>query len=300
MDEASFPPQRELRAGRDFPLWPHLKFNHARRHANKLHDDFSLWRSSLGEETRTEYSADRRVATFYASIRNAPPTDEWSLTFGDAIHNFRSALDSLAWSLAHLDGNRPERRDEQRIYFPLCQTLSAFEKEATTTLRSMPDFALQRLESVQPYHGGPPESAISRILHELDIRDKHRSSIELASVAADKTTYGIVHRYRDRDYAPDSESEPYEWLGDEGPVRDGQPIARQRFAKPVEMAEILSLPLVLLISHNGTKYDAFHLLTLIERQLSATFHRIELGFLPDDAELLNPGGTDADEFPPVG
>lgn len=300
MHEIPLPPQRELRGGRDYPIWPYLKWGHASRCAGKLHADFSMWRGSLGEETRAEFSPDRREVTFYASIRSEPPTFEWSLVFGDAIHNYRSALDSLAWSMAHMDGNRPDHQDEKRIYFPLTRSVSEFNKLAKTSLRSVPGFILERLQSVQPYHGGHPNKAIGAILHDLDIADKHRSSIELVGVAADKTTYGVAYRYEDLSNKPDPGTEDYEWLGDEGPVHDGQPIARMRFQAPVETAEVYNLPLVLAIDHGGERRDALALLGLIDRQLAVTFRRVERGFLPDDAEFLGMSATELDDEAPAG
>ena len=275
-------PQRELRFGRDYPVWPYLKWGHALRLHQKLANDFSLWRGSLATETRTEYSEDRRVATFYAAIRNPPPTYEWSLALGDIVHNYRSALDALAWSMAHLDGSTPDPQDEKQIYFPLTRTRGEFDKLARGRLKSVPAFVLERLESVQPYHGGQPENAIGVILHDLDIEDKHRASIELSTIAADRTTYQQMWRYEDPNVMPDPETVEYEWLAGDGPVTDGDPVAVLRFAKRVAEAEIIELPLVLRVEHAGRYHDLFAILQMIEHQVGATFRRIERGFLPDD------------------
>ncbi|MEV5068714.1 hypothetical protein MRBLMI12_000265 [Microbacterium sp. LMI12-1-1.1] len=279
------PPQRELRAGRDYPVWPYLKWGHAVRMHQRLANDYNLWRGSLAAETRAEYSADRRTVTFFATIANQPPTYEWSLSFGDIVHNYRSALDSLAWSMAHLDGKRPHPRHEKRIYFPLTRSRTEFDKLASTSLSSVPEDVLDRMQSVQPYHGARVNDAIGLTLHDLDIQDKHRSAIEMRAVAADKTSYALKVSYETKADGVDDGCEP-EWIAPDRTIQDGDPVAVMRFSRPVRLAEIEELPLVLMVEDKGQRRDVWNLLALIDRQVGATFRRVERGFLKDDAEYF--------------
>lgn len=242
-----------------------------------------MWRASLGAETRAEYSDDSRVVTFYAVLATSAPAHEWSLTFGDIIHNYRSALDALAWSMANLDGNGPDPQYEKQVYFPMKRTFEAFEKESRTKLSSVPDFILGRMERVQPYHvqpGQAVEDGIALILHDLDIADKHKAALETQAVVADKTTYGIAYRPLDRDgWVETAESTFPEWIAPDRAVRDGDPIVRWNFPAPVKEAEIQELPLRLTVHHGGKRHDAFELLGLIDQQVADTFAVIETGKL---------------------
>lgn len=271
---------RQLRRGRDYPLWPYLKWGHALRHANTLIHDYKLWRGSLGEETRAEYSDDRRVVTFYATLATSPPTHEWSLTFGDAIHNYRSALDALAWSMANLDDNRPDAQYEKYVYFPMKRTREAFEKEARTKLSSVPGFILERMARVQPYHVKPGEAVedgIALVLHDLDIADKHKATIEAQAVAANLTSYSLSIRTSQDGDPFDPSAMSATWLAPERAVRDGDPILRCTFSSPIEEAVMDELPLRLMLRHGAKEYEIFELLQMIDTQVGQTFRVIETG-----------------------
>lgn len=273
--------ERELRVGREYSVWPYLKWGNADRLAHRLRSEYQMWRASLGLETRAEYSDDRRTVTFYANIATSAPTHEWSLAFGDIIHNYRSALDSLAWAMAHLDGRRPDERDAAHIYFPIKKTFAQFDSEARGRLKSVPGFVLTRMEQVQPYHvlpGQAVDDGIALILHDLDIEDKHKAALETRAVAADRTTYGIVYKPLDRStWVESADSMVPEWLAPERAISNSDPIVRWTFRQPVEEAEIPDLPLRLVVERKGKKHDVFELLHLINQQIAETFAIIETG-----------------------
>ncbi|MFB7250551.1 hypothetical protein [Microbacterium sp. NPDC056234] len=271
---------RNLRAGRDYSLWPVLKWGHATRLASGFVQDYQLWRIGLGMETRAEYSNNRRVVTFYASLATSPPVHEWSLRFGDILHNYRSALDALAWAMVNLDDNSPQPQYEKQIYFPMKRTLEAFDKEARTKLSSAPRFILERMAMVQPFHVKPGEAVedgIALILHDLDIEDKHKAALEAQAVAADMTSYSIRYRPADQEGWDDAGVMEPEWLAPDRPVENGDPIVRWTFPAPVEEAEVTELPLRLLVRHRGKALDVFELLQLIDWQVGQTFAVIETG-----------------------
>lgn len=278
---------RQLRRGRDYPLWPSLKWGHALRHTNTLIHDYMLWRGSLGEETRAEYSDDRRVVTFYATLATSPPAHEWSLAFGDAIHNYRSALDALAWSMANLDDNHPEAQYEKYVYFPMKRTREAFDKEARTKLSSVPGFILERMARVQPYHAKPGEAVedgIALVLHDLDIADKHKAAIEAQAVAADMTSYSLRIRALNPGVDFDHQATSYEWIAPNRGLRDGDPVVRWTFSAPVEEAAIEELPLRLIVRHGGKDHDVFELLQMIDTQVGQTFRVIETGRFTSESQ----------------
>lgn len=271
---------RELRAGRDYALWPVLKWGHAGRLGSALIQDYHLWRVSLGVETRAEFSDDRRVVTFYASLATSPPVHEWSLRFGDVLHNYRSALDALAWAMANLDNNAPEPQYRKQIYFPMKRTREAFDTEARTKLSSVPGFILDRMAMVQPYHvrpGQAVEDGIALILHDLDIADKHKAALAAEAFVADKTSYGIKYRPLDPEGAFSPEASFPDWIAPDRPIQDGDPIVKWSFPAPVEIAEIEELPLRLTVRHGESRYDVFELLQLIDQQVAETFAVVETG-----------------------
>lgn len=239
-----------------------------------------MWRASLGAETTAHYSEDRRTVTFFASLSSSPPVHEWSLAFGDVIHNYRSALDALAWAMAHLDGNKPSSSVAHKIYFPMKKTPESFWATANSTLKSVPRDVIERMEMVQPYHvlpGQRVEDGIALVLNQLDIDDKHKAALTVRTIAADRTSYSIVWRPQDRNAPETPGSSTPEWVADERPLRDGDPVVRWTFDNPVEYAEITELPLRLRTFSDSTGGDVFELLRLIDQQVAETFAVVETG-----------------------
>lgn len=96
------------------------KLKWANRHANTL-------RKEIGEvdpapahvPLRRKYEADKSAIVW--RIERVPEIkDRWGLIAGDALHNFRGALDHLWWQLAkrHL-GREPTEDEAKEIQFPI-------------------------------------------------------------------------------------------------------------------------------------------------------------------------------------
>lgn len=89
---------------------------------------------------------------------------------GDAVHNLRSALDTLACDLAQINN-----RSVDRVYFPFCSEQSEQNKAVFRCnmhrSRSDVDALLQRLETF------PNATENLRTIHDLDVIDKHQSLI---------------------------------------------------------------------------------------------------------------------------
>jgi hypothetical protein len=89
---------------------------------------------------------------------------------GDAIHNMRSALDHLAWSL--VEANRVE--PTKSCGFPIAETLKEFEAIKTRKIAGMSSEAQDFITNeVRPYKECPESTWLWQI-HHLDIVDKHR------------------------------------------------------------------------------------------------------------------------------
>ncbi len=137
------------------------------------------------------------------SERSRPP--EWSPIIGDIVHNWRSALDHLAWQLVIRNGRKPSGSTAFPIFSesPFDASLYSSAKAAENALKSWNrqvkgmhanDAAL--IEILQPYNveedsGFPVLSALSR----LSNWDKHRV-YQLTGQTLKGATFG-AEDYRD-------------------------------------------------------------------------------------------------------
>jgi hypothetical protein len=130
------------------------------------------------------------------------------LTFGDAVHNLRSALDHLACDLVRLNGGN----DDDRAYFPISiKSEMAFENKLKVGNNNKINDAcspvLNAIRALRPYWEGSPGMLENEdearphpfsaerldsggnwglaMLHELDIIDKHRLVIATGQLSTD-------------------------------------------------------------------------------------------------------------------
>jgi hypothetical protein len=163
------------------------KLDRALTHIEALDKSIERWLNSgaylLVEETDTETGDQLLVPKI-----TKPPSDEWPLIIGDAIHNLRAALDQLVYALAlrehqttHPGQPLPEEI-ERRLQFPII-AISRDESRtveevyldaANRQLQGVPIDAATRIQGLQPYHGANPLIEPLNILNDLDIIDKHR------------------------------------------------------------------------------------------------------------------------------
>jgi hypothetical protein len=91
---------------------------------------------------------------------------------GDMIHNLRSALDHLAWQLAHWERTIPD----SMCCFPIAASLSEYESKKIRHVAGMSPEAKKAIDDLRPYKGG--NEPLWRI-HYLDIVDKHHQPLVL-------------------------------------------------------------------------------------------------------------------------
>lgn len=96
-----------------------------------------------------------------------------SVLAGEVIHHLRSTLDHLVWAVANKEGIKDSKA--RIISFPVCDTKEKFV-DATNrgVLSGVPEEFIKFIESIQPYQAACPENSIVKILHDLDIVEKHR------------------------------------------------------------------------------------------------------------------------------
>jgi hypothetical protein len=108
-----------------------------------------------------------------AEVRETP--DLITLTVGDAVHNLRSGLDYLTWSLAKLN-NRGREPRSRSLMFPVARDADHFRSaEVQAKLRGIHPDNIEMIESVQPYRQAPRDQRRHplRQLTSLSNRDKH-------------------------------------------------------------------------------------------------------------------------------
>jgi len=142
-------------------------------HLGAISEVAGAWDAGAHVWADLEQSEDKFIVEATLRMNATPPFEEMALRLGDALHNFRSALDSLTWALCHLEGKTPS--NPRLIYFP-CVTDEKKWTATAKTLSSMPPEFLERIRQVQPFAMGGAASAL-RLLVDLSNQDKHRGMI---------------------------------------------------------------------------------------------------------------------------
>ncbi|MFD9538086.1 hypothetical protein [Streptomyces sp. NPDC060010] len=159
--------------------WPQMKIARAIQHLSELQARVNLWAAGAPYSVEPRISDDRTTVSFLVKVVAPPPTDEWSLHLGDALHALRSALDACVWELAHLEGQEPPK--PRMVSFPDCRTDADWNRARRDKLQTVPDHYADRIKQVQPFSTHPQQPNLSALalLSYLDNQDKHRASIRL-------------------------------------------------------------------------------------------------------------------------
>ncbi|MDY0828881.1 hypothetical protein SK224_07035 [Microbacterium sp. BG28] len=272
---------RVYRPGVDIRAYPILKWERAWELAQQIITEYGTYRDSLGEETEAEISTDRRTVNFRAHLRFDPPIGRWSLLFGEVLHNYRSALDGLAWELAHLNGSAVPSEHERNLYFPLAESEAKWERLKRTTLASMPVAVHDRLCRVQPYRFEPVEEGIGLLLNKMSNLDKHRAGLVLEQRVLDKTPFTILATPEEPESDRGSvggDGSRYEFLAPDRAIRSGDRVFT--FTEPwtIKTASVEKLPMRLTTTIEGRLHEVWGLLSMIERQVAGTFINACVGF----------------------
>jgi hypothetical protein len=151
------------------------KFNWANHHMKAV--DAALSRAldtdkhPVSVNTEIEGNADGAIATL--RIASLPRIRaDCGLTLGDVAHNFRSALDHLAWALVKL-GSDPQPAEPNQVYFPMAPSYKRWQAKIDKWLPGVPEPYRTVIRRYQPYRRGDRAKAI-RWLQRLSNTDKHR------------------------------------------------------------------------------------------------------------------------------
>lgn len=220
---------RAVKPGIEISSWSDQKWVRGIAHIGAMSEVATAWDAATHVWVDLVLSKDRYFIDATLRIDASPPLEEMALRLGDAIHCFRSALDSLAWSLCHLDGAAPA--EPNKVYFP-CTPTEAKWKIAAKALASMPDEFLERIHQVQPFTAGPDSPL--QLLVDMSNQDKHRGmisgranpsslSVGVFTGGATGTRNGITDGMR------------VDFLNPEMALEDGIPFARIETSVPVDL-----------------------------------------------------------------
>lgn len=111
-------------------------------------------------------------------LRKPPP--RWSALAGDCVHNLRSALDHIVWSLSGGDGMAPTHTEfpifkDENKYLDRTGKGDPARGSGLWKIEGVQSFqARTAIRWLQPFRGPDPTGHPLWILHELDRIDKHR------------------------------------------------------------------------------------------------------------------------------
>ena len=167
-----------------------VKVRRASRHIAELEAEISKF-SGSDAVTLEVYFTEGEAKPEAAFRLVVPPLPETVIaSFGDAVHNLRSALDLMASELA-----RNAKQSDQGVYFPFSDQPEGLDIQIKAKKFSRAgEKAVALLKSLKPYKGG---NVALRELHDLDVRDKHKTVLFAAFVSD-----GILFRVRDEENRP--------------------------------------------------------------------------------------------------
>ncbi|HNM77462.1 MAG TPA: hypothetical protein PKI89_03805, partial [Tepidiformaceae bacterium] len=151
-----------------------MKLRRARMHVDSLKTQSETFFSRPPHPYVVTCEAKPEAGEYEYRVSVRQPFPEMiSLIAGDAIHNFRSALDHLAWRLS-MDFTPGMNVEERSVQFPIFDTQVGFESRGLSRCRFMGPKAKSIISAVQPYHAPEPALSFLSILSKLDNIDKHK------------------------------------------------------------------------------------------------------------------------------
>lgn len=157
------------------------KVDHSAKHFQTLEDKVSTWKNgdfcSIEAERNTKFTEH---SLFYRSTQE-PDLLDWSLVFGDCIHNLRCALDHLVYSIAAHESKISPPPGWRQLAFPIVDSDSSFDGfnkgkfGAKGGVRFISDPVVAAIKTMQPYKRTHPYlPPLLRLLREFDDADEHR------------------------------------------------------------------------------------------------------------------------------
>jgi hypothetical protein len=154
-----------------------IKIQRARKHLAKLETASAAFVSSRPVKFKVETIESDSGRSFNFQMHMDAVPDDVGAIVGDVIHNLRAALDLTAADVVRSAGE-----DDKKVSFPFCEgeeDLDGIIKRRNFDKAGAEAVAL--LRTLKPYRDG---NLALRVIHDLDIHDKHRALVPTAMSAA--------------------------------------------------------------------------------------------------------------------
>lgn len=129
-------------------------------------------------------------------VERQPPWERWGVLIGEIVHDLRSALDQLTWTLTITHSGEPPKpltREWRSVQFPVVLEEERFWKRypngkpargsALQNLWGIDPKLIHAFASVQPFRSGTrAERHPLAVLHALSVQDKHQA-LPLVAIA---------------------------------------------------------------------------------------------------------------------
>lgn len=159
------------------------KLDRAKHHFDELNNRVGAW-TNLDTKPPIRYGkkfdAKLNRFTFHVESVEELPV-EWSLIAGDALTNFRAALDYLAQDLVGR-GSEGHLKGTSRPKFPVCMHVNEFGNDVEEKLPGITEEHRTIIKGYQPYEWGDDRNSHPfHLLTKFVNRDKHRE-LQLAKI----------------------------------------------------------------------------------------------------------------------
>jgi hypothetical protein len=214
-----------------------LRLARASRHFSEMQDLVQSVKADVNSDFVLESSDDK--LSVYAKYNGnlADITDELGIVFGDCVHNSRSVLDNLAFSLASIDGDPPY---PSRVCYPICETERAFA-EASKSMAGMRDDAIAYIRTTQPFilntvEPKPVGVNFLTMLHDLSNIDKHRlPHLAIMTSAGQQHNFSVSIDLKNSNFPFDPATDTRIILGD-GILQKGSVLYKFESKLPIQSA----------------------------------------------------------------
>jgi hypothetical protein len=147
------------------------KYYRAQTHLKSLEQRIKVIQRANLKRVTVDYDANTGEKIFLYDGRPRQLHSSVSLIIGDSIHNYRSALDHLAYSLVEANQGKPP----DKTAFPISTKPNGYKDYFNTKTKGMSDQAKKIIENEQPINAkNQIRGNRLALLKELDDIDKHR------------------------------------------------------------------------------------------------------------------------------
>ena len=155
----------------------HLKLRRARKHIDEVAKIIKDYNAD-----GVKVTANESAGSFSFSMELPPMPEDMRLVLGDAVHNIRSALDSMAVEMADMAG-----KDGTKVSFPFAKSAAELgDQIRRKNFHWCGEDAVSLVTEFAPYVGGNEQL---RAIHDLDMIDKHRGLMPVPAFAFDAVTF---------------------------------------------------------------------------------------------------------------